>query len=333
MDARARSGSAVAGFIAEGKLVLPGRVRRVLQVVVAVVLVAAAFEILRVELRSISWPALMAAVANLPRRRLALAITLTALNYTVLTGYDQLAFVYIGKKLPRGEIALTSFLAYAVSNNVGLAMLSGGSVRYRFYSQWGVTAAELARVVVACGVTFWLGLFALGGLTLVVTGVPPVRVLPAHQLGTLLGGILMSMPLAYVAVTIFRRKPLRLWRVALPIPSPRVAIAQIVLSCLDWALVGGVLYVLLPPTALSFLGFLGFFFVAILLGLASHIPGGAGVFEGMMVLLLRPYLSSADLLPSLLVFRGVYYLMPLAVAVIGLAADDLYKGLAGEIRG
>ena len=96
-----------------------------------------------------------------------------------------------------------------------------------------------------------------------------------------------------------------------------IAAAQLALSSIDWALAGAVLYVLLPPSALSFVAFLGLFFVAILLGMASHVPGGVGVFEGLMVLLLKPYLSSGQLLPALVVFRGVYYLMPLSVALIG----------------
>ena len=266
-----------------------------------------------------------AAVVGVPRGQLALAIALTVLNYAVLTGYDQLAFAYIGKALPRARIALTSFLAYAIANNVGLAMLSGASVRYRFYTRWGVTTEELSRIVFSYSVTFWLGLFALGGLSLVVTPLPGARELPAHQLVTLAGWLLMLVPVAYVAITTRRRTPLRLWRVELPMPSSRIAAAQLALSSIDWALAGAVLYVLLPPSTLSFVAFLGLFFVAILLGMASHVPGGVGVFEGLMVLLLKPYLSSGQLLPALVVFRGVYYLMPFSVALIGLVVDDVHQ--------
>ena len=84
----------------------------------------------------------------------------------MLTGYDLLAFALHRQALPRARIALASFLAYAISNNVGFAMLSGASVRYRFYTRWGVTAEELSRIVVLYSVTFWLGLLALGGLSL-----------------------------------------------------------------------------------------------------------------------------------------------------------------------
>jgi phosphatidylglycerol lysyltransferase len=312
--------------------VLSERVRHALPVLAGLVLFAAALEVLRVELRAISWPELTAAVGRVPRGQLALAIALTVLSYAVLTGYDQLAFAYIGKPLPRARIALTSFLAYAISNNVGLAMLSGASVRYRFYTRWGVTAEELSHIVFSYSVTFWLGLFALGGLSLVVAPLPGARELPAHRLLTLAGWLLMLVPVAYVVIATFRRRPLRLWRVELPMPSPRIAAAQLVLSSVDWALAGAVLYVLLPPGTLSFVAFLGLFLVAILLGMASHVPGGIGVFEGLMVLLLKPYISSGQLLPALVVFRAVYYLMPLTVAMIGLVLDDVHQRRAQAAR-
>ena len=318
--------------LGEVRPVLSERVRHALPVLAGLVLFGVALEVLRVELRAVSWSELTGAVVGVPRGQLALAIALTVLNYAVLTGYDQLAFAYIGKALPRARIAMTSFLAYAISNSVGLAMLSGASVRYRFYTRWGVTTEELTCIVFSYSVTFWLGLFALGGLSLVVTPLPSVHELPAHQLVTLAGWLLMLVPVAYVVVATRRRKPIRLWRVELPMPSPRIAAAQLALSCIDWALAGAVLYVLLPPSPLSFVAFLGLFLVAILLGMASHVPGGVGVFEGLMVLLLKPYLSADQLLPALVVFRGVYYLMPFSVALTGLVVDDVHQRRGQAVR-
>jgi phosphatidylglycerol lysyltransferase len=299
------------------------RARRALPVLAGLVLFVAALEVLRLELTTVSWSELTAAVIAVPRSQVALALALTVLNYVILTGYDAIAFSYIGKHLPRGRIAMTSFLAYAISNNVGFAMLSGASVRYRFYTRWGVTTEELSRIVFSYSVTFWLGLFVLGGLSLALTPLPDA--LPAHELVTAAGWLLMVVPAAYVALTTRRRTPLRLWKLELPMPSARIAATQVVVSTLDWALAGAVLYVLLPPSGLSLQAFLGFFFVAILLGMASHVPGGVGVFEGLMVVLLKPYLTSGELLPALLVFRGVYYLLPLVIALVGLVMDDVLQ--------
>ena len=271
---------------------MPERLRQVIPVAIGLVLFLVALEVLRVELRTVTWHELTADVIQMPPSQLGLALALTVINYAALTGYDLLAFAYIGKTLPRGRIAVASFLAYAISNNVGFAMLSGASVRYRFYTRWGVTAEELSRIVVSYSVTFWLGLLGLGGLSLVVSPLPAARELPAHQLLTPVGWLLMLVPPAYLLATVVRRRPLRFRRFELPVPSPTIAAGQVLLSASEWALAGAVLYVLLPPSSLPFLQFLGAFLIAILLGMASHVPGGLGVFEGLMVLLLKPYLTS-----------------------------------------
>ena len=145
------------------------RLKRTLPALIGLALFAVALIVLRRELHAITWHELTADVARTPASRLALALLLTALNYAILTGYDFLAFAYIGKRLSWARIALASFLAYAVANNVGFAMLSGASVRYRFYARWGVTAPELSRIIVAYATTFWLGLLLLGGVSLATT--------------------------------------------------------------------------------------------------------------------------------------------------------------------
>src|SRR4029434_3494446 len=156
------------------------RIRQIVPAVVGLVLFVIALEVLRFELRSVSWDQVRLEVSSLPQTRLIGAIALTVLNYLVLTGYDLLAFAYIGRSLPRLRIALTSLLAYAVANSVGFAMLSGASVRYRFYSRWGITGEELSRIVFSYSVTFWLGLLFLGGLSLALSPLPAAHELPAR---------------------------------------------------------------------------------------------------------------------------------------------------------
>ena len=301
------------------------RLRQAIPVAIGLVMFVVALEVLRSELRAVSWHEITADVFGTPLSRLTLAVALTAVNYVALTGYDLLAFAYIGNPLPRLRIAMASFLAYAISNNVGLAMLSGASVRYRFYRRWGVTADELSRIVFSYSVTFWLGLLALGGLSLVLSPLPAARALPAHELIVPAGWLLMLVPPLYLLSTMVRRSPLRFRRFVLPMPSPAIAIGQVFLSALDWALAGAVLYVLLPASPLTFLGFLGIFLVAILLGMVSHVPGGVGVFEGLMVTLLKPYLPSSELVPALVVFRAVYYLLPFSLGLLGLVGDEVWQ--------
>ena len=277
---------------------------------------------LRLELRSIDPAALGADILNVPRGRVSMATALTALNYVTLTGYDFVAFAYLGKRLARWRVMLTSFLAYAIANNLSLAMLSGATVRYRFYSRWGVTAEELSRIVFSYSVTFWLGLFALGGLSLLTMPLPELSRLPAGYLARASGVVLLLLPAAYLAMTVVRRVPLRIWRISLPVPTPAVALAQLTVSVVDWVLAGAVLFVLLPAGAVPFLPFLGAFLISILAGNISHVPGGLGVFEGTMLLFLNGSVGASQVLAALLVYRAVYYLMPLALATAILVADE-----------
>ena len=296
---------------------------RILPVALGLLIFAVALRILRLELHTVTWHALTADVLRVPSSRLVLALLLTAANYAVLTAYDFLAFEYIGRRLPARQVAAASFLSYAISNNVGFAMLSGASVRYRFYTRWGLTGEELSRIVFWYSVTFWLGLMALGGLSLAIHPVPGLGA--ASAWAAPVGWLLLAASLAYVAAAAARLGPLRIHRFEFPLPTPAIAALQLVVSAIEWTLAGAVLFVLLPAGSTPFLAFLGAFLAAALLGMVSHVPGGLGVFEGLLVLLLRPYVASGELLPLLIVYRAVYYLLPFVVALVALLADEMHQ--------
>ena len=298
------------------------RLRQVIPIAAGLILFFLALEVLRVELRTVTLHEITRDVFSTPAPHLVWAVILTFANYLTLTGYDLMAFATIGRRLSRTRILAASLLAYAISNSVGFAMLSGAAVRHRFYTRWGITGEELSRIVFSYGIAFWLGITGLGGLSLLLNPLLGIPELPARGLLIPIGIVLLLVPPAYVLAAALRRRPIRIWRVDLPLPSPPMALAQVVVSSVDWTLAGCVLYVLLPPSDLTFPVFIGAYLVAILLSVISHVPGGLGVFESLMVLLLAPYLSSAQLLPALIVYRAVYYLLPLVIALIGLLIDE-----------
>ena len=78
------------------------RLRAALPALIALVLFVAALEVLRTELRAVTWHGLMVDVSKISAWRLALAVLLTAVNYGVLTGYDFLAFAYLGRHRRHG---------------------------------------------------------------------------------------------------------------------------------------------------------------------------------------------------------------------------------------
>ena len=194
-------------------------------------------------------------------------------------------------------------------------------MRYRFYSRWGITGPQFSRIVISYSVTFWLGLLALGGLSLVFS--PLLADVPFPGTVTMVGVALLSVSLAYVVAAAVRTRPISVRGFQLPLPSGRLAVLQLLLSSLDWALAGAVLYVLLPRGAAPFPVVLSAFLAAQILGLAAHVPGGVGVFEGVIVLLLKPYMTSVQLAPALVAYRVIYYLAPLSIALIVLAGAEI----------
>ena len=264
---------------------------------------------------------------------LVAALALTILSYLDLTLYDTLACRYLRRPLPYRQTALVGFIGYAFSNNIGLANLAGGSIRYRFYTAWGFSPLEVARIVLFCGLTFWLGLCALGGVVFVVEPMtfPDLLHLPFRSVWPLgLASLLLVGGYGFLALVRKRPFVIRGWE--LPLPAARLAAGQIVVGVLDWALAGAVLYVLLPSEAkLSYPGFLGIFLLANVAGLISQVPGGLGVFETIVIVSLADKASPGAVFGSLIAFRGVYYLAPLCCAAALLGAHEM-RARGREIR-
>jgi uncharacterized membrane protein YbhN (UPF0104 family) len=97
-------------------------------------------------------------------RHLALGLAFTAASFVCLTGSDALAVRYTENDLAYPKIALASFTSVSLGHTLGFAVFSSGAVRYRFYTGWGLSAGDVARIIVFCGVTVTLGLATAGGL-------------------------------------------------------------------------------------------------------------------------------------------------------------------------
>lgn len=296
--------------------------RRVLVAVLGGALLALSAWTLGRELERIGFHALMVSLRAVPGQTLAIALAATALNYVVLTWHDLLAFAYAGVRLPARLISLASFVAYAVSNNVGFALVSGTTARYRFFSRWGVSPGDVSRIVLFYSTTFWMGLCILGGLGVVLAPPPGLRHVAPRAVTIGAGCAVLAVVAAYVMLCARRRAPIHLFGLTIPVPPLRMVPVQIGVSTADWLLASFVLFVLLPGPRPDFLTVAAAFVCAQVLGLMSNVPGGLGVFEGSMVLLLAPLVSPRALLPALALFRIVYYLLPLAVALAVLLVDE-----------
>jgi uncharacterized membrane protein YbhN (UPF0104 family) len=130
-----------------------------------------------------------------------------------------------------------------------------------------------------------------------------------------IGIVFLLLVATYLLGSSVSRQPLKIRGQEFWLPSFKLSLAQTVISSLDWILAATVLFTLLPATThLSYPGFLGIYLLAMIAGVVSKVPGGLGVFETVILLLLSPQVSAAAVLGSLLAYRGVYYLLPFAVA-------------------
>ncbi|MEH2320873.1 lysylphosphatidylglycerol synthase domain-containing protein [Nostoc sp.] len=268
------------------------------------------------ELHEYNYRDILNSLAAIPKSRLSWAIWLTALGYLVMIGYDILGFSYINRSLSWNKIALTSFISSAFSNTIGFALLTGSAIRYRFYSSWGVSAVAIAQVIAFANFTFWLGMFAVAGYLFLVNPlkIPSQLHLP-FATARPIGVIFLLLVAAYLLGSIFIKQPLIIRGQEFRFPSFKISLAQIAISSFDWILAAAVLYAVLPSNiSLSYLDFLGIYLLAMFAGVVSNVPGGLGVFETIILLILSSKVSGAAILSSLLAYRGVYYFLPLLVA-------------------
>jgi len=284
----------------------------------SVVLLCLALWALHAMAREVTYRQIAAYVHGLPNADIALAVLLTGAGYLVMTLYDWFGLRSIGKRLPARRVGMISFISYAFSNALGMSLLVSGSIRYRFYVQAGLTTGEVARVVLYTTLSFWLGLAALTGVTLLAIPIPAEVPFSAWRIPLAL--VLALVPLAWFAAAVVVRRPVRVWRWAVETPTPAVAARQILIGALDWGLAAGVLYVLMPEAIAGGFGhFLAIFVLAQMAGLISHVPGGIGVFEAVMLAgfgATGNHGLEAPILGSLAAYRLVYYLLPLCTATV-----------------
>jgi uncharacterized membrane protein YbhN (UPF0104 family) len=226
---------------------------------------------------------------------------------------------------------LGAFVGYAMSHNFGW-MMGGTTSRFRLYSAWGFSAVQIMKLFAMLGLTFIVGYCALAGTVFLTAPLPlPEHLqhfflhrlhLPIHTTFAL-GPILLSMLAAYLLLCAFGRSISFRGRRLDP-PSLPLAMLQILVGSVDLLLATAVMYVLLPADVdISYWRFANVPLLALGAGIASHVPGGVGVIE-LIVLELVPGEDPARLLGTLLAFRAIYYLMPLSIAVSLLGAHEVF---------
>jgi uncharacterized membrane protein YbhN (UPF0104 family) len=271
---------------------------------------------------------LKAAFTAASARQIGLAVLFTALSYCLLTCYDALALRQLKVRVPYRTTALASFTSYAVSFNLGFPLLTAGTVRFWIYAGRGLGTGVVASLTVIAGITFWLGMGLVLAWSLIrEAGSLAVLVYTNIKINQMLGLASALVVAAYLVWVSVKRRAVRIQGWRLELPGFRLSVAQMLIGAGDVCAGAAVLFVLLPGGHnLSFETFLAVYVVAVMLGVASHSPGGLGVFEATILLALSSY-PREPILGALLLYRLCYYFLPFVLALSMLGAYEINNRL------
>ena len=257
-------------------------------------------------------------------RQIGLAVLFTTVSYSLLTCYDAIALRQMKLHIPYRTTALASFTSYAVSFTLGFPLLTAGTVRYWIYSTRGISAGRVASLTVIAGVTFWLGMaFVLGWSMISQADEVASLVYTNIWINQLVGLIAAVLVAAYLVWVSMKRRAVKIQGWRLDLPGFRLTVAQMLIGAVDVCAGSAVLFALLPGGhTIGFETFVAIYIFAVMLGVASHAPGGLGVFEATILLALSSY-PREPVLGALLLYRLCYYLVPFVLALALLGAYEI----------
>jgi uncharacterized membrane protein YbhN (UPF0104 family) len=272
---------------------------------------------------AVSYAQVVESFSKIPTVHLAAALGFAAASYACLTGFDAISIRYIRRKLPYHQIALASFVSLSIGHSVGMAGLSSGGIRYRYYKHWGLTTEEVAKIILFCGVSVGVGMIALAGIVILLN---PQDAAKALRLGSgqtyALGFACLAAIAAYLTLSALVSKALKIWKWRFELPSFRLAAVQVVVATLNFALVSACLHQLVASAEVSYLTSATAFVLANFAVLITHAPGGLGVLEATV----QHVMGDQGSIGALVAFRIIYFFIPLLIGLpLSLMAEAMFR--------
>jgi uncharacterized membrane protein YbhN (UPF0104 family) len=299
-----------------------------LGIAASLLIIAFAITTLVHTLKGVDTGVILTALTEIPPGHIALSALCVAGAFCTLTFYDFFALRTIGKKhVPYRIAALSSFTSYSIGHNIGATVFTGGAIRFRIYSDYGLSAIDVAKICFLSGLTFWLGnLFVLGfGMAWHPWAASAMDLLPPAMNRLIALGCLAGIAVYFIWLVMGKnRRELGQngWKVVLP--SARLTLLQILIGVVDLGFCALAMYLLMPAQpGIDFISLAVVFILATLLGFASHAPGSIGVFDAAMLVAL-PQFGREQLLATLVVFRILYFLIPFGIAISVMGMRELW---------
>jgi uncharacterized membrane protein YbhN (UPF0104 family) len=264
----------------------------------------------------IDWEDVLDSITSLPAPALLGACVLAAASHLLYSCFDLIGRRYTGHNLPAHTVMTVSFISYVFNLCIG-SIVGGVGFRYRLYSRLGLRTGVITRIVSMSMLTNWLGYKLLAGLLFLIH---PLALPPSWHMGNhglqWIGGVLVAISAAYIVACYRMGDHVWNWRGhELYLPPWRMALLQMLISCINWSLMAGVIYVLLGER-IVYADVLTVLLIGAIAGVFAHVPAGLGVFEFVFVALLSHIVPESRLIGALLGYRAIYYIAPLAVGAL-----------------
>lgn len=267
-------------------------------------------------LRNVDWPEVFATLRGYNVLTLLSGLGLAAVSYSIFSSFDLLGKAYTGHALSIRYVMPLAFVCYAFNLNFG-AWVGGIALRYRLYTQLGLSVGMVTRILSVSLITNWLGYMILAGTIFSLRWITFPENWQVGAVGLqMIGFGLLAASLLYLGACRFSKRRTLRWRYhVITLPSLRMALLQAGLGAVNWSLMAALIYLLLPED-IFYPSVLGILLVSSIAGVVTHIPAGLGVLEAVFIALLQHQVATSEILAALIVYRALYFLFPLAVASI-----------------
>ena len=304
------------------------QIRTFATALVALVVTVLAFYLLHRFTADMSFSQVVADIRATPNSHIFYAICTTAVSFAAIASYEMLAV----RTAAPGRIsyltaAWTGVAGFAISDVTGFHVLTGGALRYRIYSQKGLDFALISQIVFLAWLSLWLGMAFIIGSALAIypSGVLLDQWLPTESI-RVVGIVLLLLLTAYFVWAIRGTRSVTVRGMTVRLPGAGTSALQLLCGVVDIGFSALTLYILLPADVVGSLnGFILVYISAIILGALSHSPGGIGVFEATLLAGLGA-IGRSDVLGALVLYRAIYYLLPLIPVALILLFMEFMRG-------
>ena len=260
------------------------------------------------------------------------ALLCSAGVYTTVGLYEGIAVRIASGRNLRRQAFRTAVIANPLGRAIGVAMASGGALRYRMYAPEGLSIREVGAVILLVAMPYVFGVGWLIDLSLLLHLQDAARAFKLPVAIVAVFGVFgLAKDVGWLAFVASRKEPITIRGQSIRLPSLRDALVQIAFGLVQISLMTTILYLFMPPELnMTWPAFVAIYCISFVAGQVSNVPAGLGVLEAALFLLL-PQVPPGRLVGAVLAYRAVYELLPLAVALLLLLIYET-TNKAGIIR-